>query len=354
MIGFLEGLMVTLKSTLRRPVTAQYPDPKKRLQVANRFMGFPALTWDSQINEPYCTGCMLCIRNCPTQCMTAEMKDNPLNAEGLSSRRKIIDTFEINLGRCILCAICVDVCNFDAIEMSYEHERSDYFRNGNRVDLPQLLEMGKTYQVEANWSPKQPEKNSGVPKEAPARAKSATTDTKPAEEMTKEERLAAARARAAAKREGTAEAVEAPAQTPTKEERLAAARARAAAKSESAVDAGDASAQPASNEDRLAAARARAAAKSEVTAGAGDAPAQPVSNEERLAAARARAAAKREITADAGDAPAQPVSNEERLAAARARAAAKRQQPDNEDDQISGSNGAEEGERSATEEGETN
>ena len=92
MISFLEGLKVTLRTARRKPVTAQYPEPDKRQEVQDRYMGFPALTWDAEIAEPYCTGCMVCIRNCPTQCMTAEMKDNPLNAEGKSSRRKIIDT----------------------------------------------------------------------------------------------------------------------------------------------------------------------------------------------------------------------------------------------------------------------
>ena len=128
MIGFLEGLIVTLKTALRRPVTAQYPDPSKRLEIADRYMGFPALTWDYDVGEPYCTGCMVCIRDCPTQCMSATMKDNTLHAEGKSRRRKIVDDFEINLGRCILCGICVDVCNFDAIEMSHDHELSKYER----------------------------------------------------------------------------------------------------------------------------------------------------------------------------------------------------------------------------------
>ncbi len=163
MIGFLEGLLVTLKTALRKPVTAQYPDPDKRLDIANRYMGFPALLWDGGVEEPYCTGCMVCIRACPTLCMSAEMKDNPLHAEGKSRRRKIIDTFEINLGRCILCGICVDVCNFDAIEMSHDHELSKYERNGNRVDLGQLIDMGRAYQAETGWVPTQPEKNSGVP-----------------------------------------------------------------------------------------------------------------------------------------------------------------------------------------------
>ncbi|MAP39464.1 MAG: NADH-quinone oxidoreductase subunit I [Dehalococcoidia bacterium] len=163
MIGFLEGLVVTLKTTFRKPVTAQYPDPKKRLAVAKRYMGFPALLWDEDVDEPYCTGCMVCIRDCPTQCMTAEMKDNPKFADDTSRRRKIVDYFEINLGRCILCQICVDVCNFDAIEMSHEHELSKFQRNDNRVDLAQLLNMGKEYREKTGWAPKRPEKNSGIP-----------------------------------------------------------------------------------------------------------------------------------------------------------------------------------------------
>ena len=181
MIGFLEGLVLTLKTMLRRPVTAQYPDPKKRLDVDERYMGFPALTWDYDVAEPYCTGCMVCIRDCPTQCMSATMKDNPLFAEDKSRRRKIIDVFEINLGRCILCGICVDVCNFDAIEMSHDHERSKYERNGNRVDLPQLLEMGTEYQAKTAWKPKQPAKNSGVPVKKKARPELAAE--KPASEV---------------------------------------------------------------------------------------------------------------------------------------------------------------------------
>lgn len=155
MLGNLKGLLVTLKTMLRSPVTAQYPEPGKRIVVANRFMGFPALPWDYSVDEPYCTGCMVCIRECPTQCMSATMQDNPLHAEGKSTRRKIVESFEINLGRCILCGICVDVCNFDAIEMSHEHELSKYQRDGNRVDLPELLEMGKEFQAKTGWQPTQ-------------------------------------------------------------------------------------------------------------------------------------------------------------------------------------------------------
>ncbi len=160
MAGFLEGLKVTLKTASRKPVTAQYPEPDKRLDIDERYMGFPALLWDYTVDEPYCTGCMVCIRECPTQCMSATMKDNPLHAEEKSKRRKIVDDFEINLGRCIVCGICVDVCNFDAIEMSHEHELGKYARNGNRADKDRLLEMGKEFQDKTRWEPTQ-QKNIG-------------------------------------------------------------------------------------------------------------------------------------------------------------------------------------------------
>ena len=156
MLGNLKGLFTTLGEFFRPVVTAQYPT--QHLPVSPRFMGFPVLMWDENVGEPYCTGCMVCIRYCPTECMSATMEDNPLYEQGESKRRKIVGGFEINLGRCILCGICVDVCNFDAIEMSHEHELSVVARNGNRADKEQLLEMGWHYQQETEWKPHKDDK----------------------------------------------------------------------------------------------------------------------------------------------------------------------------------------------------
>ena len=55
--------------------------------------------------------------------------------------------------------------------MSHEHELSKYQRNGNRANLDTLLEMGMEYQNKVNWTPKQPEKNSGKPKEKVSKPK---------------------------------------------------------------------------------------------------------------------------------------------------------------------------------------
>ena len=137
MFSGIKGMLVTLSTFIRPVVTYQYP--KEHKPIEPRFMGFPALTWDYSASEPYCTGCMVCIRNCPTQCMSAEMLDNSKAESGESHRRKIVGTFEINLNRCIICGICVEVCNLDAIVMSHEHEISSYQRNGDRVDVSSFV-----------------------------------------------------------------------------------------------------------------------------------------------------------------------------------------------------------------------
>ena len=203
MIAGLKGLRTTLRWLVRKPVTAHYPE--QHLPVQDRYMGFPALLWDETGDEPFCTGCMVCIRECPTQCMSAAMQDNPNFTDGTSHRRKIIETFEINLNRCILCGICVDVCAFDAIEMSHEHELASYGRAGARADLDLLLDLGRSYQAETRWTPENPDKNvAGV-----ALAKKAEADAAKA---------AAAAASAAAKGAERADASDAAPETPTEGE----------------------------------------------------------------------------------------------------------------------------------------
>ncbi len=157
MIASIKGLWITLRWLFKKPVTAHYPE--QHLPVQERYMGFPGLLWDETADEAFCTGCMVCVRECPTQCMSAVMQDNPKFADGTSHRRKIIETFEINLNRCILCGICVDVCALDAIEMSHEHELASFARAGARADLDVLLTLGRQYQAEGHWTPKNPEKN---------------------------------------------------------------------------------------------------------------------------------------------------------------------------------------------------
>ena len=145
MLGILKGMYVTLSTTLRKPVTIQYPT--KHREVPQRDRAFPILLWDTQVDEPFCTGCHACERACPVECMTVIMKDNPKHADGTSKRRKIVDQFWIDYGRCMRCNICVEVCPFEAIALDNTWasiEGSRYDRFDLVKDLDDLLALSRS------------------------------------------------------------------------------------------------------------------------------------------------------------------------------------------------------------------
>ncbi len=144
MKGIAKSLMVTLSTFMRKPVTRDYPNYHRDLPERDR--AFPLLLWDKEIDEPFCTGCHACERACPVECMTVLMKDNPNHKSngGDSTRRKIIDKFWIDYARCMRCNICVEVCNFDAIDINNTwqgHELSVHDRKDLVMDLQQLLAL---------------------------------------------------------------------------------------------------------------------------------------------------------------------------------------------------------------------
>ena len=148
MIGVLKAMATTMRTMLRKPVTIQYPTVHREIPERNK--GLPVLLWDFQADEPYCTGCHACERACPVECMTVIMKDNPRFTEEKSKRRKIVDEFWIDYGRCMRCGICVEVCNFEAIAMNNSwtaQEQSRFDRSELVLDLDQLLAQSKAGKI---------------------------------------------------------------------------------------------------------------------------------------------------------------------------------------------------------------
>jgi NADH-quinone oxidoreductase subunit I len=148
-IGVMKAMVTTMRTMLRKPVTIQYPTVHR--QIPERNKGLPLLLWDFEVDEPYCTGCHACERACPVECMTVIMKDNPRFAEGKSKRRKIVDEFWIDYGRCMRCGICVEVCNFEAIAMNNSwtaQEQSRFDRRDLVQDLDQLLAQSKAGKID--------------------------------------------------------------------------------------------------------------------------------------------------------------------------------------------------------------
>lgn len=65
-----------------------------------------------------CTSCMLCVRECPTWCISLDAHHavDPATASLPRPRTiNVLDDFRIDMARCMHCSICVEVCPFDAL-----------------------------------------------------------------------------------------------------------------------------------------------------------------------------------------------------------------------------------------------
>jgi len=69
-----------------------------------------------------CTSCMVCVRECPTWCISLAAHQELDGDPGARRPRtvNVLDTFTIDWGLCMYCGICVDVCPFDALEWRAE------------------------------------------------------------------------------------------------------------------------------------------------------------------------------------------------------------------------------------------
>ncbi len=64
-----------------------------------------------------CTSCMLCVKECPTWCISLESHTEQVTEEGARRPKSVavLDYFAIDFGVCMYCGICIDVCPFDAL-----------------------------------------------------------------------------------------------------------------------------------------------------------------------------------------------------------------------------------------------
>jgi NADH-quinone oxidoreductase subunit I len=73
--------------------------------------------------ESNCTSCMLCVRECPDWCIYLESHQETVEVPGGRPRtHNVLDRFAIDYALCMYCGICVEVCPFDALFWSPEHE----------------------------------------------------------------------------------------------------------------------------------------------------------------------------------------------------------------------------------------
>jgi formate hydrogenlyase subunit 6/NADH:ubiquinone oxidoreductase subunit I len=109
-----------IKSFFQKPVTRRYPS--ERIEIPERLRGI--LFWDSA----KCSGCQLCIKDCPSNAIELIVLDRV-------NKRFVLKYFT---DRCTFCAQCVLNCRFKCLSMSNKQ-----WELASRTQAPFLVYYGK-------------------------------------------------------------------------------------------------------------------------------------------------------------------------------------------------------------------
>jgi NADH-quinone oxidoreductase subunit I len=139
--SFWEGMSVTLSYMFRKPMTTQYPDRVAvpvRDTIPARYRGF------LEVDMDICTACMACERACPIEVINIDT----VKGDGKTKPKLAMERFDIDIGKCMYCGLCVEPCPTGAIQHTREFEGSVmHFDNLTLRFVPDPLTPWPAYKV---------------------------------------------------------------------------------------------------------------------------------------------------------------------------------------------------------------
>ena len=132
--AILKGMKLTFSHLFRKRVTLNYPEEK--MVPPGGYRGAPILLTGLDGHEK-CTSCKLCEFICPPRAIRIVAEETELEKE------KRPKEFDIDMGLCIFCGYCQEVCPVEAIWLKEEYEMADYDRTNLIFNKEQLLARGR-------------------------------------------------------------------------------------------------------------------------------------------------------------------------------------------------------------------
>jgi len=123
-----------------KSVTLQYPE--ERIDLPPWTRGRPRLIYDVDSGDLRCTACGACALACPVDVIKIEQHPAP-------GKGKVLDRFDLDMGGCIECALCVEACPFRAIVMAPDFEFGAYDREKSLVFNMHELRIAGTPEVDS-------------------------------------------------------------------------------------------------------------------------------------------------------------------------------------------------------------
>lgn len=126
--SLISGFKVTGKEFFTKKVTEEYPDNRDTLQISPRFRGRLTMTDPSK-----CVACGICQINCPND--TIRVVSEMVTDEETGRKKKVLLSYEYDLGACMFCQLCVNSCPHNVLSFSTEFENAVYDKNHLKLKL---------------------------------------------------------------------------------------------------------------------------------------------------------------------------------------------------------------------------
>jgi len=173
-LGMVRGMGVTFKNLVlpSRQFAVQYPNRKISLlelarendtnaisfAVNNPIQAIKALTGFAEVPvrldqhsrfrgeefawyEQRCTGCASCAKFCPLGII--KIVTDTSGKYEQDGGKYDIEVFDIDIGRCMFCGLCVQACPYDALHMGSGFEEGTYKRDDLVIDVERLKKADK-------------------------------------------------------------------------------------------------------------------------------------------------------------------------------------------------------------------